>query len=163
MSRIITIICIFAYSMNCFSQKSSHTVKKMHFEWKFLIEELEISLSAPTKGWVAVGFNNSDQLKGTNLIMCCVKNGKTLIEDHYIIRSGLHEKVENLGGINRTTIISGKESSSRTSVTLRLQLLADQHHPELSAGLTYYVLLAYSISDDFDHHSIMRTTVPITL
>lgn len=137
-------------------------VNGMEFRWQLRPQEILITLSAPTTGWLAVGFNNHSGLKGTNLIMACVENNDVRLEDQYIVRSGLHQTVTSLGGQSQTESISGTETTDSTLIRFRLHLLNDEHHFKITAGTTYYVLLAYSRSDDFNHHSIMRETIPIT-
>jgi hypothetical protein len=148
------------------SSISAYTFVKngMEIRWKFLPnKQLEIRLSAPTNGWLAIGFNTKSGLKGTNLIMATIKNAEVEIEDHYIIAAGDHQKVEDLGGKNHLLEFSGTESLTETKIIFTLDTQADDHHHHLKAGHEYFILLAYSRSDDFDHHSTMRTEVKLKL
>ena len=144
------------------AKKISHN--NMTFEWVFVGQDIQITLTAPTLGWVACGFNIKSGLKGTNLIMAAVKKGKVAIEDQFVSSPGNHQTILSLGGNNQIDKSSGSETSSQTTVRFHLNTSkTDSYHYKLEKGETYYLLLAYSREDDFDHHSMMRTEVKITL
>ena len=121
-------------------------------------------MNAPTDGWVAIGFNTQDQLAGTNLIMGCVKSGKTIVEDRHTVRPGHYPTVVELGGTSAVSETSGLENDHYTTISFTIPLKAvDQYHHDLEPGNEYTVLMAYSREDDFLHHSIMRTSVQLKL
>ena len=41
----------------------------MQVQWKHQGGQLDVEIFAPTKGWIAIGFNKKNALQGTNLIM----------------------------------------------------------------------------------------------
>ena len=136
----------------------------MKLRWKVEGENLICELSAPTKGWIAMGFNTQSGLSKTNLIMGAIRKGKAVVEDHHILSPGVHKKMEALGAKSLIHSISGKETTEGTRIQFSIPLNPkDSYHHHLKKGNTYYVLLAYSWEDDFDHHSAMRTEVEIIL
>ena len=142
----------------------SVSVKGMEFEWNMEDTLLHCKVVAPTKGWVAVGFHEKDQLAGTNLIMGAVEEDFYKMDDRYIIKPGLHKNVLELGVhealLNKNVTEKGNSTTMQFSILLEAN---DSYHHHLIAGKTYYILLAYSLEDDFQHHSIMRTSVKINL
>lgn len=148
------------------SQKPMKEVSKngMTVQWEIVADSLQVIVFAPTQGWVAIGFNERDELTGTHLIMGSVKNGEVLIEDRYIRKPGDHVSVRALGGVDALAHRKGEETKNGTTLEFRFPLkVEDSYHCLLAPGKSYYLLLAYSESDDFDHHSRMRTSVKIQL
>ncbi|MDX1941116.1 MAG: DOMON domain-containing protein [Saprospiraceae bacterium] len=136
----------------------------MTVRWELVKDSLQIEAFAPTQGWVAIGFNKSDELKGTHLIMGCIQKGEVFIEEHYIRQPGDHIPISTLGGKDALFNRTGIETKDGTHLSFQFPLkVADPYHWHLKPGKTYYLLLAYSESDDFYHHSRMRTSVKIQL
>jgi hypothetical protein len=136
----------------------------MLVRWKVQETTILMEVSAPTNGWVAIGFNTKEGLSGTNLIMACVKDGKVVVEDYYTKKPGDYKPILQLGGQNGISNIDGEEQTAFTKVTFELALnLKDGFHHTLKKDGEYYLLMAYSQSDNFQHHSIMRTSEKIKL
>lgn len=139
-------------------------INGMSVSWKIEGEQARIVMTAPTSGWVAIGFNTTGELAGTNLLMGCVADGKALLSDRYIVTPGDHRSVGELGGTPAARLLSGSEDIASTRIEFLLSLHAtDRWHHTLQAGQTYTLLLAFSREDDFAHHSMMRTSTTITL
>ncbi len=47
-------------------------IEGMTVSWHFAEGFIDITATAPTRGWVAVGFNRRDEIVGTNLVMGAV-------------------------------------------------------------------------------------------
>ncbi|MEL6924411.1 MAG: DOMON domain-containing protein [Bacteroidota bacterium] len=143
------------------------TIEKngMQVSWQLRGDYLEVEVFGPTDGWVAIGFNEKSGLKGTNLIMANVVDGKATVADHYIVGVGDPRKIKDLdGGRAHIDQVSGSEGSEGTSVKFRIYRKAkDPYHFDLMQQRQYYMLLAYSQADEFEHHSIMRTETRIEL
>lgn len=136
----------------------------MSIQWKHQGNSIDFEVFAPTKGWVAIGFNQKNQLPGTNLIMGAVAGGQTLMSDRYIVGIGDHQAVEILGGSSHLSNIQGKETAKGTTLSFSISAKAlDKFHWNLLEKEAFSLLIAYSQSDDFMHHSRMRTAVEIEL
>jgi len=136
----------------------------MTVNWEIKYDRIYFEMQAPTDGWLAIGFNEKEGLVGTNLIMGTVNNRQLSMTDDYIVGFGDHQPIEKLGGSNQLLDQKGKEKEKHTSICFSLPIeAADQFHFDLKKGKTLHLLMAYSRSDDFDHHSMMRTSVKITL
>ncbi len=142
----------------------SVTVNGMTFHWRFDKDHLQCRATAPTKGWIAIGFNTKDELSDTNLIMGAVEQGYVTVEDRFIIKPGDHRSVIDLGGSEALMHRSGQEENGATTIAFSLPLsVNDKFHHNLYEGKEYYILMAFSQEDDFRHHSFMRTTIKIKL
>lgn len=146
--------------------QSMKTITKngMTVQWEIFGDSLQMRLHAPTRGWVAVGFNTADQLQGTHLIMGHVVGKRVHIEDRYIRRPGDHVLITSLGGSDALCNKSGTETDKGTTLHFKLPLrTCDDYHIDLQPSKSYYLLMAYSREDDFEHHSMMRTSIKIIL
>lgn len=136
----------------------------MEVSWWIQNKRIYFEMKAPTKGWVAIGLHTKNQLQGTNLIMGAMENNVLKLEDHYIEAIGKHQETTKLGGKNALLDAKGESTKTATTIAFSLPLKApDAFHQDLKEGKTYYLLMAYSAEDDFQHHSRMRTTISITL
>ena len=168
-------IFVLAACLLCLSTKGQDwkSLEKngMQVEWKVEADSVFFRFAAPTNGWIALGFNTKDQLKGSSLIMACVSETTgsaekvERIEEHYIVKPGIHQHVAELGKqsiIGNTNIHEdgGKYTMARFAIPLNY---TNDERISLQASSTYYFILAYSQSDDFEHHSRMRTSVQVTL
>jgi hypothetical protein len=143
---------------------NSTTINGMTFRWRFDKEHLQCRVTAPTKGWVAIGFNAKDELSGTNLIMGAVEQDYVTIDDRFIVKPGDHKSITELGGSEAIVQRAGAEENGKTSISFSIPLsVNDKFHHNLVEGQEYYVLMAFSQEDDFQHHSIMRTTIKLKL
>lgn len=144
------------------SPVKSVTVNGMTFQWRFDREQLNCIATAPTTGWVAVGFNTNDKLKGTNLIMGAIEQDFINIDDRFIVEPGNHKSITELGGSEALTQKGGEEKDGISTIWFSIPLsVNDRFHHDLTEGKEYHLLLAYSQEDDFQHHSIMRTSVKV--
>lgn len=166
----ISIKCLLIYyfstSMLAPSMPAWKQIEKngMILRWRIENENLRVKVSAPSLGWVAVGFNTKPDLVGTNLIMGAVEEGFYRVDDRYIVTAGDHRAMQSLGVNDKILFRSGFETGNKTTIEFVIPRQAeDPYHIHLTAGSMYHLLLAYSMEDDFEHHSIMRTTIKINL
>ena len=139
-------------------------VAGMHVAWRFIDDAIEFTATAPTTGWVAVGFNTKDDIVGANLVMGAVQHSILQIADKYVVDFGDPRMVTEIGGIDAIDQPFGYESHAQTTIRFRLPITAsDRYHLNLQPGTTLYLIAAYSMDDDFAHHSRMRKHVQITL
>lgn len=133
------------------------------FEWSIEGKHLRGRMSAPTTGWVTVGFNTKSQLDGTKLVMGYVDRGKVVCEEHIADPPNHRPKTEH-GGHNSLSEVRGTETGGTTTIDFLLELSSgDPVDVELIPGRRYYLTLAWSHEDDLYHHSARRTAVDIIL
>ena len=156
-------VLYFALSLMACWQENALTAQqhfqagKMNAQIEMQSDSLDIILEAPTKGWLAVGFNEKNDIVKSDLIQARVRAGKVEIEDQYVTGIGQHPTDRSLGGGHNVRIVSGTETDRHTQIHLRLPLSSgDAYDFDHLQQKKYWVILAYSIDDDFQHHSTRR-------
>ena len=134
------------------------------FEYGVEGKLLKCSLSAPTKGWVGVGFNSKNSIVGSDLLLFNIVDGKVSSTDLYVKGVGNPIKDTDNGGVHSIVVQGGNESNSVTEVHFTIPMDSKDandfvHILEKEAWL----ILAYSISDDFKHHSRIRKHLPFRI
>ncbi|NAY92355.1 hypothetical protein GTQ34_10525 [Muricauda sp. JGD-17] len=147
---------------NCYAQEIQ--VERMKVSWQHHDEVVSFTASAPDDGWVALGFNSKDDIVGSNLIMVGVTGSKVTAEDFYVVSAGNPQPVKSLNSESQIINSSGSEENGITTVTFSIPIKAfDDYHFDLTKGRKLWLICAYSMEDEFDHHSRMRKHVEITL
>jgi hypothetical protein len=148
------------------SQTKMKVVNKqqMTVKWEYKGDRIFFEIEAPTDGWVAIGFNRSENITGTYLIMARVLNGETNVVEHYTIKPGNYKSFSELMSPVSIQNTEGSETKAGTKIRFSLPILAiNKYAKDLTIGKEYVLLMAYSQEDDFKHHSVMRTSERITL
>ncbi|MEM7283835.1 MAG: DOMON domain-containing protein [Pseudomonadota bacterium] len=129
----------------------------MTFAWDHQANRLHGHLTAPAPGWLAVGFNDRQQLVGTRFVMAIVaKDGHVQIQERVAIPTG-HDLVINRGGETQLDDVSGQRIAEISHLTFSLpHQFDDRHHVSLAPGTTSYLMLAWAHQPDFTHHSAWR-------
>jgi hypothetical protein len=132
-----------------------YTVEGFTFEW--LIEDstnsLRVRMSAPTTGWVAVGFDPTSFMMDSNLLIGFVEGGTPQVRDDY--GTGLTSHVADTTlpeGTADAELIAGSETSGQTLVEFRIPLdSGDAYDKVIADGTTHTVILARGAdgADDF--------------
>jgi len=136
----------------------------MRLEWRVVGDQLRCSMSAPTSGWVRVGFNTVRAQHLANMIVGWVDAAGAHVEDRYAVDPPQIDPDLALGGRDDAVLVSGKEEGGRTTVEFTLPLdSGDPYDLALSPGQSIFVVLSYGDSDDRSQPSVVRTAVPITL
>ncbi|MEO1448288.1 MAG: DOMON domain-containing protein [Bacteroidota bacterium] len=116
-----------------------------------------IRLEAPTKGWVGIGFNTKASMTGTHLLLGRIKSQPAEMNEYHVYGPGDPRLVQEIGAAATVQQLAGQESGSTTTLEFTLPMkAADRWHHDLSEGKKLYIWLAYSVSDDWSHHSRMR-------
>lgn len=114
------------------------------------------TFTAPTLGWVAVGFNNHQQLKGTRFVIAAMIGGSLITEEHIAVVPD-HPRIQELGLEASVEDVVGSVSNNETTIQFSLpHLPVDSANPTLSPGTSSYLMLAWSHHTDFSHHSAWR-------
>jgi len=139
-------------------------IKDIIFQWKIENEEIHIILSAPTTGWIAVGFNPSRMMKDADILIGYVKDGKVFMEDHFGAGYTKHKLDTDLGGTDDITVISGYEGEDKTTLEFSIPLHSwDSNDQKLEKGEEYKIIFAYGKKDDFKSYHKLRTSLIIRL
>lgn len=140
----------------------------MDLSWKVEGEWLNVSVSAPTTGWVAVGFDPTGKMKDANIIIGYMKDGDLYIQDDYGSAPTRHQADGNIGGSLDISEPDGSESNGKTEISFRIELdTGDKKDRPLKPGNSYKVILAHGKdgADNFKsyHGRTKRATVKIKL
>ena len=141
------------------------TVQGMEFSWTVEGPDLHVRLTAPTTGWVGIGFNPSSEMKDAKFVLGYVKDGKATISDEFGTGEVQHEAVEKLGGKSDVTLIGGKEEGGRTTIEFSIPLVSkDTLGGRIDPAGETVVLLAYGLDHDASklRHKF-RTSITINL
>jgi hypothetical protein len=167
MKKSILIACSMLTFLACRAQqKNMQTISQngMIVTWYHQNERIYFGISAPTEGWVAIGFNFSDDIKGTYLLMGNVINDKPNVVEHYTVSAGNYKPIKAFAVPSQVQHIEGVENNNNTVLNFSVPVKAkSKYQKDLSPGLKYVLHIAYSREDDFQHHSMMRSTVNISL
>lgn len=133
------------------TKKYDHAIteKKINFSWTIVDADIHISLSAPTTGWVGIGFNPSNRMKDANYILGYVKDGKVEITDDYGKGAVAHVSDTKAGGVVNVSHVSGVEESNITTISFVIPLNSgDAQDQVLDITGETKVLLAYGPDRD---------------
>ena len=135
-----------------------------HLEWMVDGLNLNIKVTAPTEGWIAVGFNPTKKMKDANIIMGYVEDGMVVIEDHFGSGQISHRNDGSLGGSDDVMNKSGSERNGVTELSYTIPLNSgDPYDRVLTEGHTYKVILASHSKDKITMKHKRRTSMSITL
>ena len=146
------------------SSENYFVVEGMQVEWEYEGDEITFKLHSPYQGWLALGFNQENDMINTNLVKGAVTTNGAELEEYFILGYGNHQSVQALGGQGAVLDFVGLESVAGTSFqfTMKTQL-KDGFHYDLSPGQSVWIICSYSMADDFGHHSVMQRHLEITL
>ncbi len=136
----------------------------MAVEWSEEEGKMVFALVAPSLGWLTIGFDDDNSIEGAYLIMARVRSGKTEVVEHFTSSPGEYRPITELGGKALVEDIEGREEGGKTYVSFSLPLgEKTEYQKALQVGGEYFLIIAYSRDDDFQHHSITRTSIQIKL
>lgn len=152
-------------SKEIFGQNTKYINKNgMIVTWEHQNDRIHFTMEAPTDGWVTIGFNIHDGTKGAYLLMGKVVDGKAQVVEHYTSNPGNYRPITQYGVTTQVNDTRGIETSEKTSISFSLPTKShSKYQKSLNIGQQYHLIMAYSQEDDFQHHSIMRTSTKIKL
>lgn len=149
---------------NQFAQLNHVKKNEMIVSWSYKGDRILFEITAPTQGWLAIGFNDKPVLTGTYLLMGRITDLGVELVEHYTISPGNYKPIESIGGDVLVSEISGKEILGKSTIRFSIPIAKrDRFRKDLSKNSSYNLVMAFSREDDFQHHSIMRTSVEIVL
>ena len=138
---------------------NTYTKEDVEFTWSTEGDILEMSITAPTTGWVSVGFEPETAMKNADIIIGYIENGEIFLRDDFGDGYTTHSSDEDLGGTDDVNIISGEEAAGITQISFSIPLGSDDEFDKfLESGKTFKVLLAYG-PDDADNYNGYHTWV----
>ncbi len=159
---VLTLILFFT----CKNTEAQKTISAGGISFTYTIQgdNLECTLEAKTHGWIGVGFNDKNSIVNSDLLLFNSINGKASSTDLYVKGVGNPRKDIDLGGANTIKLLSSIEKNGITRVVFSIPLRSgDPFDFEHRLNTSYWLILAYSVEDDFNHHSRVRKHVPFKL
>ena len=164
-SMIFCMALIVSSKANAVTYDHEITVQKMVVSWKIDGANIDIKVSAPTKGWVGIGFNPSDEMKDAKFILGYVKDGKTVLTDDFGVADTNHQPVESLGGKSDVTPVGGSLQAGTTTIEFSMPLVStDSKGCKIDPAGSTIMLLAYGPDNDsFRIKHKFRTKITVNL
>ena len=140
-------------------------VEDMDVAWRFAGQSVEFRVSAPTEGWVAIGFEPSRAMADADIKIGYVgRNGEVVVEDHFGNGPFTHRADDRLGGSSDVVVLGGSESSGRTEIHFSMPVdSGDRYDKVYRSGDTYTVILAWGTSDNIGRKHQKRYSTELTL
>lgn len=136
----------------------------MNISWEIVNSDVIFNISAPTLGWVAIGFEPTKMMKDADLIIGYVSEGEVFVQDHFAHKQTGHKSDISLGGKDNVKTISGEEADGRTTITFSIPLSSgDKYDKVLEVGKQYTIIFAYGKKDNFKSIHKYRRKEVITL
>jgi hypothetical protein len=145
---------------------SSATIEDFQLEWAVENDTVTVTATAPTTGWIAVGFDPSAAMKDANIIIGYVNGNELFISDDFGDGHISHSPDTELGGTSNVTGISGTEQNGTTSISFSIPMDSeDPHDTALIQGSTHKVIVAYGPdgADDFQGYHAWAETIELEL
>jgi len=129
-------------------------------------DSLSVELSAPTTGWVAVGFDPDSIMLGANIIIGYVSSSTPTLRDDYGWQVTGHRDDLLLGGTRNVTVDGGTEFGGATEIMFTIPLNSgDSYDKVLVPGGSYPIILAMGPNgvDDFSTQHLAVAVAQIDL
>jgi len=149
------------------AEEYAHAVEiaDVQVHWTNDAETLWVGLESPGAGYVSMGFDPEQRMKGANFIIGYVDDGAVEIRDDFGIAPISHGPDVDNGGEENILEAAGREEDGRTVLEFAIPLdSGDPTDKPLVPGETYGVLVAYhGSSDGFGVRHSTRGSGEITL
>lgn len=148
-----------------FKPMQSVIVEGIELQWRTDDEYLYLNVIAPTTGWVAVGFDPTNQMADANILIGYIDDtGEVMVRDDYGTSSTSHASDESLGGTDDIYDYVGLEEDGETAIRFQIPLNSgDMYDKVLVPGNNYNIILAYGSADNFSGFHTLATGTNIQL
>lgn len=159
-SKSIKLVLIMLICTQIKAQKEIEA-NQMILRYEIIGDSIYGFISAPTTGWILIGFNDQNTVNKADLKFFSVVNGKAMVSDHKNLGFRDYPADSTLGGANEIRIIYHSERENQTGFLFALPLRTDDSNDfQHTVDQSFWLILAYSEEDDFKHHSMMRKHLP---
>lgn len=133
------------------------------FAWSHRGGRIYATLQAPTRGWIAAGFNGARSLEGTRFVIAAVASTPIVVEEHIALVPD-HRRVDLAGGVPALADVAGGFTNGVSRCDFSLpQVIPGAYALDLAPGRSTYLMLAWSQAPEFDHHSAWRKHYDVIL
>lgn len=125
-------------------------------EWEITGDSMRVSMSAPTTGWIALGFHATAAMKDADILIGYVDASGAHLRDDFGTDYTRHQPDVELGGSSDFSGLEGSEADGITTLSFVLPLSSgDSHDRHPAPGQPCKVILAAG-SDGNDSFSGMH-------
>ena len=140
-------------------------IEEVMVAWLEMEDAYRFTVSAPTTGWVAVGFGGGPAMDDVAIVIGYEgDDGEVSIRDDHGTSPVTHAPDTDLGGTDDLSEVRGEEKDGRTEISFAIpREPADDLDPELSPGMTLRLTVAYGDEDNFTGMHSAAHSAEITL
>ena len=164
---ILTVMLVISAGTALAQNWQEITVDGFTLRWATIVgNNLAVELSAPTTGWVSVGFDPTQQMLNANIIIGYVDGTTTVLRDDFGWQNTSHKADTVLGGTTDVTVDGGSETSGTTQIEFTIPLdSGDSYDRPLMIGSTYPVIFARGANgeDNFSSPHVFTSSSTIDL
>ncbi len=134
--------------------------------WKVEDPNIRFEVSAPTTGWVSVGFNPTRVMKDADIIIGYVEGSQAVVVDQFGNGSFSHKADVDMGGSDDIVEYGGNESDGRTELFFTIPIdSGDAYDSVLTPGEEHTILFAFGPdgADNFSSKHTERAKVQLEL
>lgn len=126
--------------------------------WKVVDEDLHLAIQARTEGWVSLGIDPEERMRGADMVLGWVEDGTPVAHDAYATGpTGPHPPDVGLGGTYDLSAYNGTEDGGWTTIELVRPLsTGDPYDKDIPLNETLPIIWAYGDSDEFDNEHAER-------
>lgn len=131
------------------------------FEWEVVGSDLNVQISAPTTGWVAIGFNPTRAMQDADMKFGFVTDAGVEVADHIGTSPITHDFDTAQGGRRDLSNVSGVEVDGRTTLSFTMPLdSGDPTDSVLTPGAQQTIIFAWGGdgADDYTARHVERGT-----
>jgi hypothetical protein len=139
-------------------------VTKMDLYWTLSGDTLYMAIHSPGTGWEAVGIApDGPMMKGGDILMGYVEDGKAVLEDQYGDTQYTHKMDTDLGGKDSIISFAGSENDAGTSLEFeRNEKDLDQYDKPINLNGSTFVMLAWADHDNWtSYHGKDRSIISV--
>ena len=158
-------VAIGLQAQSYFSESNFKELGPMQFRWEHRNDRIHFEVISPDDGWLLLGLNQQEDIVGSSLFVGGRRDNQQYFDERYVTGVGENSSFAEMGWSS-----SAKDVSTRTTEDgrelLRFSLpikSTAEHEYDLSPGQSVWFILAYSVSDDLDHHSRFRQHIQLRL
>ncbi len=161
-SHIAVALCFAQFTV--LAAQGSISTSGISFSYHIDEDKLVCRLAAKTTGWVGVGFNSQNSIVSSDLLLFNIIDGNVSSRDLYVKGFGDPREDIALGGSSTVKILSSEEAGNTTTVQFSIPLDSkDPYDFVHRKNEEFWLILAYSIADEFEHHSRVRKHIRMQL
>ncbi len=122
----------------------SVTIRDMEVRWQVDGDYMHFEVTAPTTGWVSVGFNPTSAMRDADIVIGYVEGGVLTISDEFGTGRTSHRPDEELGGTDHITNASGEVQDGVTTIRFTKPIdSGDEYDVPLTPGETHRIIVAH--------------------